>query len=128
MKKGIEIQLIGRLGADPEARYTPDGVMVTSFPVAVSKGKDSTLWVRVTAWRELGELCHQYLQKGRQVWVRGFPQVYAFAGQDGKPTASLQVQANEVVFLGDKKTSQSPLGEEKPETADILAEEDEVPF
>uniref|UniRef100_UPI002ADE40AF single-stranded DNA-binding protein n=1 Tax=Bellilinea sp. TaxID=2838785 RepID=UPI002ADE40AF len=57
----LELQLIGNLGKDPEARYTPDGVLVCSFPVAVTTRKDETVWVEVTAWRELGERCHQYL-------------------------------------------------------------------
>jgi hypothetical protein len=51
----LEIQLIGNLGKDPEARYTPDGVLVCSFSVAATPRKDETVWVEVTAWRELGE-------------------------------------------------------------------------
>lgn len=57
-RKGIEmfeIQLIGNLGKDPEARYTNEGVLVVNFPVAITTRKDETEWVEVTAWRELGE-------------------------------------------------------------------------
>jgi len=67
----LEVQLIGHLGKEPEARYTPEGVVVVNFLVAVNVRKDETVWVEVTAWRELGERCHQYLTKGRQVLVRG---------------------------------------------------------
>ncbi len=68
----LEIQLIGNLGKDPEGRYTADGVFVCTFSVAATPRKDETVWVEVSAWRELGERCHQYLAKGRLV-------------EDGKP-------------------------------------------
>lgn len=96
----LELQLIGNLGKDPEARYTPDGVLVCNFPVAVTTRKDETVWVDVTAWRELGERCHQYLAKGRQVFVRGFPTVEAFTRKNGDAGASLKVTAQVVQFLG----------------------------
>jgi len=98
----LEIQLIGHLGRDPEARYTPEGVIVTSFPVAVNIRKDETIWVEVSAWRELGERCHQYLTKGRQVFVRGVPTVEAFTRKNGEPGAGLKVTASVVQFLGGK--------------------------
>jgi len=97
----LEIQLIGNLGKDPEARYTQDGVFVCTFSVAVTH-KDETTWVDVTAWRELGERCHQYLAKGRQVFVRGLPAVEAFVRKNGEPGAALKVTAQSVQFLGKK--------------------------
>lgn len=98
----LEIQLIGHLGKDPEARYTPDGVLVVNFPVAVNGRKDETVWVEVSAWRELGERCHQYLTKGRQVFVRGYPAVEAFTRKNGEAGASLKVTAQVVQFLDGK--------------------------
>jgi len=98
----LEMQFIGNLGKDPEGRYTQDGVFVCTFPVAVTTRKDETVWVDVTAWRELGERCHQYLAKGRQVLVRGYPTVEAFTRKNGEPGASLKVTANTVQFLGGK--------------------------
>ena len=70
--------LIGRLGSDPEIRYTPSGVAVANFSIATSeewKDKDSgekqerTEWHRIVAWRRLGEICGEYLSKGRSTLV-----------------------------------------------------------
>ena len=70
--------LIGRLGSDPEVRYTPSGVAVANFSIATSeewKDKDTgerrerTEWHRIVAWRRLGEICGEYLSKGRQVYI-----------------------------------------------------------
>lgn len=108
----LEIQLIGNLGKDPEARYTPDGVLVCSFSVAATPRKDETVWVEVTAWRELGERCHKYLAKGRQVFVRGVPAVEAYTRKNGEPGASLKVTAHTVQFLGGGKPESD--GEELP--------------
>jgi single-strand DNA-binding protein len=73
-----KVQLIGRLGKEPETRKTPKGAAVTSFSLAVdrlwkSKGesKKSTDWFRVDAWGKLGEICQKYLQKGQLVYVEG---------------------------------------------------------
>ena len=73
-----KVQLIGRLGKEPEQRKTPKGRAVTSFSLAVdrawkSKGetKKGTDWFNVDAWGKLGEICQKYLQKGQLVYVEG---------------------------------------------------------
>ena len=73
------VQLIGRLGKDPESRFTPTGKKVTQFSLAVSnrwksrdgENKESTEWVNVEAWDRLGEVCQEYLKKGSLVYVEG---------------------------------------------------------
>jgi single-strand DNA-binding protein len=73
------VQLIGRLGKDPESRFTPTGKKVASFSLAVGqrwKGadgsvKEQTEWVNIEAWGRIGEICQQYLHKGRLVFVEG---------------------------------------------------------
>ena len=73
------VQLIGRLGKDPESRYTTTGKRVTNFSLAVSnrwKGKDSetkeyTEWVNIEAWERLGEVCQEYLKKGSLIYLEG---------------------------------------------------------
>ena len=73
------IQLIGRLGKDPEVRVTPTGKKVSTFSVAVSRrwknsageDKEATDWFNVEAWGRLGEICKQYLHKGRLVFLEG---------------------------------------------------------
>ncbi len=102
--------IVGYLGADPEMRYTTDGTPVTSFRVAVNRRwtnqdgsqGEKTWWFRVTAWRKLGELCNQYLSKGRMVLVEGEVDASAWSAQDGTPRATLEVTARNVRFLGGK--------------------------
>lgn len=100
--------VIGHLGKDPEMRYTPSGQAVTNFSVATSRKwtdkngqqQEKTTWFRVVAWDKLGELCNQYLSKGRLVLVEGDIDASAFTGQDGQPRASLELSARNVRFLG----------------------------
>ena len=72
------VQLIGRLGKDPESKYTPTGKRVTHFSLAVShrwtsngESKEYTEWVNIEAWGRLGEVCQEYLKKGSLVFVEG---------------------------------------------------------
>ena len=75
-----KVIIVGNLGRDPEVRYTPDGTAVANFSVATSdqwtdkqtgEKKERTEWHRIVAWRRLGEICGEYLSKGRQVYVEG---------------------------------------------------------
>ena len=73
------VQLIGRLGKDPESKFTPTGKKVTHFSVAISnrwkskdgEAKEYTEWVYIEAWGRLGEICGEYLKKGSLVFVEG---------------------------------------------------------
>ena len=72
------VQLIGRLGKDPESHQTPTGKQVTNFSLAVSQywkskgeARESTEWVNVEAWGRLGEVCQEYLKKGSLVYLEG---------------------------------------------------------
>lgn len=73
------VQLIGRLGRDPESKFTPTGKKVTHFSLAVSnhwkdkngETKESTDWVNIEAWGRLGEVCQEYLKKGSLVYLEG---------------------------------------------------------
>jgi single-strand DNA-binding protein len=94
--------LIGNLGRDPEMRYTPDGVPVTDFSLAVSDGKVDAVWFRVSCWRTLAELTNKYLLKGQQVYVEGRLRPREYEGPDGKRHSTLDVIADKVVFLGRK--------------------------
>ncbi len=106
--------IIGYLGSDPEMRYTPSGVPVTSFGVAVNRKwtdkdgetQERTTWFRVTAWRKLAETCAQHLRKGRLVMVEGDIDASAWTGQDGKPRATLELTAKTVKFLSPKEESE----------------------
>ena len=73
------VQLIGRLGKDPEGKFTPTGKKVVHFSVAISnrwkskegEAKEYTEWVNIEAWGRLGEVCQEYLKKGSLVFLEG---------------------------------------------------------
>ena len=102
--------IVGHLGRDPELRYTSGGQPVCSFSVATSRSwtdqsgqpQEKTTWFRVTAWGKLGELCNQYLTKGRLVLAEGEVDASAWSAQTGEPRASLELTARNVRFLGGK--------------------------
>jgi len=113
----IELTVIGNLGKDPEARYTPNGTLVCNFSVASSRkvnGEDHTTWVDVTAWDKLAETSHKHLAKGSKVFLRGVPEVQAFARKNGEPGASLKLTAQTVQFLSGKADNGEDAGENMP--------------
>ena len=121
------VQLIGNLGRDPETRYTTSGKQVTSFSVAVAhrwrdsegESKVRTEWFNVEAWGKLGEICQQYLSKGRLVFVEGsFRTDVVGEGEDRKYFT--KVVAKQMQML-DRKP-------EEAETESLPEEEDEFPF
>jgi single-strand DNA-binding protein len=134
-----KVIIVGNLGQDPEMRYTPDGTPVTNFSVATNRSwsdaagekKEEVVWFRVTAWRQLAELCNQYLSKGRQVLVEGRmtpdpetggPRVWT--GNDGQARANFELTAITVRFLGGPQAGQEVTATEPPPEIG----EDEIPF
>jgi len=128
-----KVMVIGNLGADPEMRYTADGAAVTNFRVAASRNytgadgerKEETEWFRIVAFRKLAELCNQYLQKGRRVYVEGRLQTRQWEGQDGQKRFTTEVIAQDVQFL-DSKPGGAPRAEDQDAPMDL--EPEDVPF
>lgn len=121
-----KIIIIGRLGKDPEMRYTQDGTPVTSFSVATDRrwknaqggAESKTTWFKVTAWRQLAETCNTYLKKGAMVMAEGElaePRVYK--RNDGEYSAGLDLTASTVKFLS--KTSDMPSDDNQQEMESI---------
>jgi single-strand DNA-binding protein len=107
-----KVIIIGRLGNDPEVRYTPSGAAVTKFSVATSEEwkdknsgekKERTEWHRITAWGKLGEICGEYLAKGRQVYVEGRLQTSSYDDKEGVKRYSTEIVASDVQFLGGRE-------------------------
>lgn len=114
MSRGLnKVQIIGRLGRDPEMRYTPDGKAVTNFSVATGgkwtdrngTERDDTEWFRVEAWERLGETCNQYLSKGAQVYIEGRLRTRKYTDKDGQERTAVEVVANNMVLLGSRNAS-----------------------
>ena len=108
-----KVIIIGRLGNDPEVRYTPSGAAVTKFSVATSEEwkdknsgekKERTEWHRITAWGKLGEICGEYLAKGRQVYVEGRLQTSSYDDKEGVKRYSTEIVASDVQFLGARES------------------------
>ena len=100
--------IVGRLGADPESRFTPAGDQVTNFSVAVNtrwtdkdeEAREKVTWYRIACWGRLAEVTDQYLSKGRMVMVTAKRiTAEAYLGKDGQPKAALKVTADAVKFL-----------------------------
>lgn len=138
------IIIVGRLGRDPEMRYTNTGQAVTTFSVATDRKftasddqqKRVTTWFNVTVWGKQAENCNTFLQKGQMVLVEGSlradeqsggPRV--FQRSDGTPGAKFEITAQNVRFLSAKSDTQDAgtVGEE-PEGMAAGTGGDDIPF
>jgi len=144
-----KVILMGNLTRDPELRYTPDGMAICNFGIAVNDsfrrasegdGKDETMFIDVATFRKQAENCGQYLKKGRRVLVEGRLRLERWQAQDGANRSKHTVSANVVQFLsvgeergssndGDSASVSAP---SKTETVNISAiddiSDDEIPF
>lgn len=116
MSRGLnKVMIIGRLGRDPEMRYTPSGRPVTTFNVATTRSWNSsdgerhteTEWFNVVAWGSLAEICKQHLVKSQQVYIEGRLQTRVWEDNTGNKRTSTEIVANEMIVLGDRKDSPS---------------------
>lgn len=118
------VQLIGRLGKDPETRFTPKGSKVASFSLAVDrrwkdvKGeqKKSTDWFQIEVWGKLGEICQQYLHKGQLVFIEGRLKTDRYE-HEGETRFFTKVIASQMQILEWREEEEPalPPGEELPE-------------
>lgn len=107
--------LIGRLTADPNMRYTPAGVAVTQFTLAVDRpaaaGKEKEAdFIPIVTWRQLAETCANYLRKGRLTAIEGRIQVRNYENNEGKRIYVTEVVADNVRFLerNEQQQQESP--------------------
>lgn len=116
------VQLIGYLGKEPEVRFTPSGKKCCTFSLAVHRRwkdregemKDATDWFNIEAWGRLGEICEQYLSKGRLVFVEGRLQTNRYE-QEGEMRYFTRVVASQMQML-DRQAGEveRPVLEEEP--------------
>jgi single-strand DNA-binding protein len=122
------VQLIGRLGKDPESRFTPNGKQVTHFSLAVSnrwkaadgETRESTEWVNIEACGRLGEICQQYLHKGSLVYIEGRLKTDKYEDKSGENKYFTKVVALSMQML-DKKQDEEPATLVEEEAADYEA-------
>ncbi|MCD6153655.1 MAG: single-stranded DNA-binding protein [Syntrophobacterales bacterium] len=132
-----KVILVGRLGADPEVRYTQDGAMVTNFRLATDEQwKDKTgekvqrtEWHRIVTFGKLAEICGNYLSKGRLVYIEGRIQTRSWDDKDGNKRYATEIIALNMQMLERKGSDQSkaPANEGSSFEGAEMAEKD-VPF
>ena len=148
-----KVILVGRLGRDPEVKYTPSGAPVAKFSLATDESfKDRsgelqkhTEWHNIVSWNKLAEICGQYLTKGKLVYIEGSIRSRQWEDQAGNKRTSYEIIARTMQMLGSKADSErpavtatapSPMPErtpvEKPPAAEPPAEpeitDEDVPF
>jgi single-strand DNA-binding protein len=102
-----KVMLIGRLGADPELKYTPAGAAVLTLSLATNtswkdqdgKAQEKTEWHRIVAWRKLAEIIGQYAKKGSRVYVEGKVMTRSWTDKDGAKRYTTEIQAESIQLL-----------------------------
>ncbi|RMG50200.1 single-stranded DNA-binding protein [Chloroflexus sp.] len=132
-----KVMIIGRLGVDPELRYTASGAPVATFRVAASRQwrdqngdlHDETEWFNVVAWNRLAEICHQYLSRGARVYIEGRLQTRTWEdAQSGQTRSRVEVIVQDMILLDQRPSrsdepSRGPRREPPPDIGD-----DDIPF
>jgi single-strand DNA-binding protein len=130
------VMIIGNVGSEPEMRFTPNGMPVTSFRVATNRvyktadgeRKEDTEWFGIVAWNKLAEQCNQFVVKGAQIYVEGRLQTRSWDGQDGQKHYRTEVIASRVLFLGKKGAAPLPSEEKADEGEGGDIEPEDIPF
>ncbi len=140
-----KVILVGRLGKDPETKYTTQGTPVVKFPMATDEQwtdksgekQRRTEWHNIVAWTKLGEICQKYLVKGKLVYIEGRLQTQTWDDKEGKKHYRTEIRADSMVMLspapggGGGMAGTSPQATPEPEPAGEPAPEindDDVPF
>ena len=134
-----KVILVGRLGADPEVRYTNSGTAVANFNMATSvnftdkngEKTEKTEWHRIVAFGRLGEVCGEYLSKGKQVYIEGRLQTREWEDRDGNKKRTTEIVAGTMQMLGAASDKvRGDVSDEPPPVSDIpnIGTEDDVPF
>src|SRR5713226_8938639 len=111
-----KVILIGRLGKDPEVKYTPSGAPVAKFSLATDEvfkdrsgeQQKHTEWHNIVAWNKLAEICGEYLTKGKQVYIEGSIRSRQWEDQNGGKRTAYEIVAREMKMLGSRADSERP--------------------
>ena len=105
-----KVMLIGRLGKDPEVKYTTSGASVANFSIATDESwkdkegnrQEKTEWHRIVAWTKLADICGQYLTKGKLVYIEGSLQTRSWEDKEGNTRYVTEIKAFRMSMLGSK--------------------------
>ena len=129
-----KVILLGRLGADPEMRYSTNGTAIANFRIATSERwknadgekEERTEWHRIVAFGKLGEICGEYLAKGKQVYIEGKLQTQTWEDKDKNQKTTTQIIATTMQMLG-AAGGKTPDKEESPIPEESV-KDDDIPF
>ena len=139
-----KVILVGRLGRDPEMRYTPSGTAVVNFSLATDERWSSngetqsrTEWHNIVVWSKLAEICNQYLTKGRLVFIEGRLQTRDWEDKDGNKRRTTEIVATDMKMLGGRRED-TPVGKtvaaetgsssESSNDMEVGITDDDIPF
>ena len=132
-----KIMLIGNLGRDPDMSYTPDGIAVTKFSLAVNRitrssageRQTETDWFNIVAWRQLAETCNTYLKKGQKVYVEGRLSQRKYTDKNGVERTAVEVTISDMEMLTPKgQGTQGSSSDSFLDENDSLGELEDHPF
>lgn len=136
-----KVLLIGRLGQDPELKYTQSGIAVAKFSLATSQQwkdqdgntQDRTEWHNVVAWRRLAEICAEYLKKGSKVYLEGNLSTSTWEDENKKKHYRTEVVLNDMIMLDSKGAGGAASGADNggtsvPESSGSSGGDDDLPF
>ena len=126
-----KVELLGRVGADPEMKYTASGITVTQLRLATDRGRKNgeseTDWHTVVVWDKLAEAVAQYVEKGQRLYVAGRLVQNSWQGDDGQRRYRTEVHAQEVVFLDSSRNGNDGNGNHANTGANAQTDDD-LPF
>ena len=133
MEKNVnKVLLMGRLGADPEMKYTQGGTAVARLSLATDRGRKNgesvTDWHTVIVWDKLAEAVNQYVSKGQRIYVEGRLVQNSWTGDDGQRRYRAEVHAQEVVFLDSSRNGNGGNGNGNGNYANANVQDDDLPF
>ena len=133
-----KVILLGRLGADPEVRYTSSGTAITNFRMATSTNftnkegqkEEKTEWHKIVAFGRLGEICGEYLAKGKQVYIEGRIQTRDWEDKEGNKRWTTEIIVQNMQLLGAPGADKDRSSSEPPPVDDgaVGPPESDVPF
>jgi single-strand DNA-binding protein len=118
-----KVILVGRLGQDPEIRYTQNGTAVCNFTLATTETytpkdggqrEEKTEWHRIVAWARLAEICGEYLSKGKQVYIEGRLQTRSWEDREGNKRTTTEIVATQMQMLGAPQQGERPASQPHP--------------
>ena len=114
------VEILGRVGVEPEMKYTQSGTAVAQLRVATDRrrqnGDSETDWHSVTCWGKTAEVVNQFVGKGDRVFVAGRLSYSSYEGSDGQRRFRTEIHANEVIFLDSRNGSGKSAEVEQAET------------